>query len=194
MKPRLTPTEIVLKDLPPEGREFNFTNESGELNDILKDLIGSNPYHLHFRITPMGNTFDLKGRLQAGMDLQCSLCAEDFKLPIDLNLHELIIIERALGKGDQSTKSNHAHEWETAGPDYIVLASDVFNAGEYAHEAVGLTEPIRPLCAPQTPEGCVHSKERIERPWLSYSGEERGTGTQLRANPFQTLEKLKLKS
>lgn len=193
MKLRLNPTEIVLKDLPAEGRDYDFSNESGELNEALKDLIGSNPYQLHFHLQPMGNTFDLRGTLSTKMDLECATCGNAFQLPLNLKLHEFILIEKALGKGDQTTKSNHAHEWENGGPDYIVLPSDLFNVAEYAHEAVGLAEPIRPLCAPELPEGCAHKGERPQRAWLSYDADEK-TGTPIRANPFQVLEKMKLKS
>lgn len=192
-KLRLNPTEITLRDLPPEGRDFEFTHESAELTPILKDLIGSNPYSLKIQITPMGNSYDLKGQLTTSMDLQCSLCASDFKHPVNVNLHELIVIEKAFGKGDQMTRNNHAHEWEAGGPDYIVLQSDAFNVGEYAHEAIGLAEPIRPTCAPDLPAGCANPNDRPERAWLSY-GQEEKPGSQIHSNPFQVLEKIKLKS
>lgn len=193
MKPRLTSTQIPLKDLPPEGRAFDFTSESAELTPILKELIGANPYAVHLHIVPMGNTFALTGQIEAKMDLQCSLCASDFKQPIALKLNELIVIERPLAKGDQSSKANHAHEWAAGGPDYIILPRDQFDVAEYAHEAIALAEPIRPLCAPEREGGCSQAQERVDRPWLSY-GEEKSTTTEIRANPFQVLEKLKLKS
>ncbi len=190
MKSRLTPTEIALKELPLEGREFNFTNESGELNDVLKDLIGSNSYSVQLKITPMGNSFDLRGRINTTLDLQCSLCAIDFKFPVNLTAHEFIVIERALSKGDQMSRNNHAHEWESNGPNYIVLESDIFNLGAYIHEQIGLAEPMRPLGKPDCDQSCENLKDRIERPWLTYGTE----GDQGRVKPFQVLEKIKLKS
>lgn len=190
MKARLTPTEISLRELPAEGREFNFTRDSGELSEILKDLIGSNPYTVHLRIMPMGNTFDLRGRLDTSLDLQCSLCAFDFKLPVHVKLYELILIEKALSKGDQMSRNNHAHEWESNGPNYIVLESDLFNLGEYIREQIGLAEPIRPTGKPDCDETCGNLKERVERPWLTY-GPDLKEGT---IRPFEVLEKLKLKS
>lgn len=193
MKLRLNPIEIALRELPPEGREFEFSQETAELTPAIKDLIGANPYNLTVTITPMGNTFDLKGKLSTKMDLLCSRCADEFKHPVELNLHEYIVIERPLGKGDQGTKANHAHEWESGGPDYIVLQSDQFNVGEYAHEAIGLAEPLRPLCAPETAEGCANAGLKVERDWLSI-GTESNPKTEIKANPFQVLEKLKLKS
>jgi uncharacterized metal-binding protein YceD (DUF177 family) len=194
MKPRLNSTQIMLKDLPPEGRDFEFTQESGELTAVLKELIGSNPYRLQIHLQPMGNTYSLHGELKTGMDLQCSLCANDFKLPVQLKLNELIVIERPLSKGDQTSKANHAHEWADSGPNYMVLPNEVFDVAEYAHEAVALAEPIRPLCAPERENGCANAgSERIQRPWLSY-GQEKSGAADIQSNPFQVLEKLKLKS
>src|ERR1700722_3906937 len=112
MKPRLSPIEINLKDLPAEGRDFNYTDQTKELTEALQDLIGQNPFEVNFRITPMGNAFDLRGTLKTGMDLQCSLCAMDMKYPVQVKLHELLVVQKPLAKGDQLTKTNHAHEWE----------------------------------------------------------------------------------
>lgn len=195
MKSRLNPVHVQLKELPLEGRDFEFTNNSGELNNVLKDLIGDNPYQLKFRLVPQGNTFDLKGHLSTSLNLQCSTCAGDFKLPVELDLHEFIVIEPAMGKGDQMSRANHAHEWEAGGPDYIVLDTDELNVGEYAHEAIALAEPIRPLCgSPEKGDVCIQiGGEKVERPWLSY-GDEETPETKIRPNPFEALQKLKLKS
>lgn len=193
MKARLTPTQIALRDLPDSGRDFEFTNETGELNAILKDLIGNQSYRLSFHLSPMGNTFELRGQLQTSLGLQCSICASDFQLPLNLDVRELLIIEPALRKNDQSAKANHAHEWDPSAPDYLVLDDEVFDVGAYAHEAIALAEPLQPLCSPQAPGGCAQSREPIERPWLSY-GEEQNTQERMRSNPFQVLEKMKLKS
>jgi len=190
---RLSPLYINLKELPPEGQEFSYSRESGELNAVLKDLIGDHSYSAKLTITPMGNSFDLRGSLQTKMDLQCSLCAMDFQFPIELKLHELIVVmkKHAMGKGDQQSKTNHAHEWETQGPDYILMESDSFNVGDYLHEMVALAEPIRPLGQPNCDKDCDNLSGRERRPWLSYGGEEDAQGA--KANPFQVLEKIKLK-
>ncbi len=193
MRARLTPTEIVLKDLPPEGREFAFTRESGELNSKLEDLIGQNPYDVRFRITPMGNAFDLRGEIKTAMDLQCSQCGGDFKFKVNQPVHELIVPQKPMAKGDQQVRSNHAHELSESGPDYILLESEVFDAGEYIHEAVALTEPIRPLGKPDCDPNCDETKPIVERPWLSYGDKADKAGEGIRSNPFQVLEKMKLK-
>jgi uncharacterized metal-binding protein YceD (DUF177 family) len=193
MKHHHNATLITLKDLPQEGREFSYTRESGELNQALKDLVGNNSYQVHFKIIPMGNSFDLKGQVNSSMDLQCSLCAIDFKYPLVINLHELLVIDKPLAKGDQMSRANHAHEWESEGPDYILLKSDAFNVAEYIHEMIALAEPLRPLGRPDCDEMCENIKDRVQRPWLSF-GEEEQAATGVRSNPFQILEKIKLKS
>ena len=49
------PIIVKLKELPPDGQNFVFTNESGELNQRLKDLIGTNNYRAEFSIFPQGD-------------------------------------------------------------------------------------------------------------------------------------------
>ena len=193
MKPRINPTQIALKDLPNEGREFTFTRDSGELNEGLKDLIDSNDFHVQFRITPVGNAFDLRGSLKTAMDLQCSLCATDFKFKINLNLHELILIQKAFAKGDQQSRANHAHELSDGGPDYILLESEVFDVIEYVHEAIALAEPIRPIGRPDCDENCENLKDRVQRDWLTF-GDDPKLSEKMGTNPFKVLEKMKLKS
>lgn len=191
MKHRMGSTLIGLREIPQEGRDFSFSRETGELNKSLQDLIGQNAYQVTFKITPMGNTFYLKGQVITSMDLPCALCAIEFKFPVHLNLNELLVIEKPLGKGEQMTRANHAHEWEAEGPDYIVLPSEVFNVAEYIHEMVALAEPIRPLGRPDCDKACENLKDRVQREWLTYGKDEESS---VKSNPFQVLEKIKLKS
>jgi uncharacterized metal-binding protein YceD (DUF177 family) len=191
MKPRLAPIEIHLRDLPPEGRDFVYTRESGELNHALADLIHKNDYRVEFHLMPMGNTFDLRGKLITHLDLECALCALDFKFPIEQKLHELLVVQKPLEKGDQLVKNNHAHEWENKGPDYILLDADVFHVGDYIHELVGLAEPIRPLGKPDCDINCENLSEPVKK-YLGYGAEN--APDPIRTNPFQVLEKIKLKS
>jgi uncharacterized protein len=192
MKAQRTPLEIELHELPPDGREFTYDRQSGELNGVLKDLVGTNDYQVRFKLTPMGNTYDLRGEIQTQLDLQCSLCAIDFKFPVKSQLHELIVIQKPLGKRDHQGRANHVHELEESGPDYIVLESGWFNAGEYIHEMVALAEPIRPLGKPNCDENCENLKDRVQREWLSFGPGKNDDLT--KQNPFQVLEKIKLKS
>lgn len=190
MKNRANPVEIVLKDLPLDGREFTYTRESGELNEALKDLIRDNDYQVKFTLLPVGNAYSLKGTMTTGMDLQCSKCATDLKLPIKAKLNELIVVEKPMLKGDHQTRANHAHELSDSGPDYLMLDSENFKVADYIHEVVGLAEPIQPVCPPENAVACADALKNIQRDWLSV-GEN--AGQPIKANPFQILEKMKLK-
>lgn len=189
MKHRMGSTLIGLKEIPQEGREFVFTRETGELNKHLEDLIGKNPHQVTFTITPMGNAFKLQGQVNTAMDLACSLCAVDFKFTVHANLHELLLVQKPLGKGEQLTRTNHAHEWESQGPDYIMLENETFDVAEYIHEMIALQEPVRPIGRPNCDENCENLKDRVQRPWLSFGEDDQST----KANPFEVLSKIKLK-
>ena len=188
MKNRLNPIEITLKDLPLEGRDFTYTRESGELTDSLKDLIQGSDFEVKFRLTPVGNAYSLTGSLKTALSLACAQCATELEWPIQLKLNELIVVEKPLSKGDHQGRANHAHELQDSGPDYIVLDSEVFAVAEYVHEAVGLAEPNRATCPPERSAECSAALKDIKRDWLSV-----GEGETIRANPFQVLEKMKLK-
>ncbi len=190
MKNRANPTEIVLKDLPLDGRDFTYVRETGELNEALKDLIHDNDYQVKFRLTPVGNAYSLKGEMTTQMDLQCSKCASDLKFPVAAKLNELIVVEEPVGKGDQFSRANHAHELQDSGPDYLMLENEGFKVTDYIHEVVALAEPIQPTCPPENAAECATALQNIERDWLSV-GE--GAGKTIKANPFQVLEKMKLK-
>ena len=194
MKYRLTPIEIPLKDLPAEGREFVYTRESGELNAALKDLIQENAYEVAFRITPMGNTFDLRGTLKTSLNLACSLCAIDFKYAVEQKLHEILMVQKPLAKGEQLTKANHAHEWEASGPDYISLPHETFGVADYIHEIIGLAQPIRPLGKPDCDVRCENLSDSIRQFLGAGTGAGDGAPDPLKAKPFQVLEKIKFKS
>ncbi|HMN70183.1 MAG TPA: DUF177 domain-containing protein [Bdellovibrionales bacterium] len=192
MRPRLSPLEIILKDLPPEGRDFVYTRESGEMNGVLKDLIADNPYDIRLKLAPIGNAFTLQGEVKTAMNLQCSLCASDFKYLVQQHLNEIIVPQKPLGKGEHQSRANHVHELQNDGPDYILLETEAFNVGEYMHELIALAEPIRPIGGPACGDECGRPEDRIQREWLTFGEENAGTG--IRTNPFQVLEKMKLKS
>ncbi len=194
--PRLNPLHINLTQLPPEGQDFIYSSTSGELTPSLKPLIGKNAYTVEFKITPMGNTYDLRGTASAAMDMQCSLCAIDFNYPIIIKLHELLVVSKKqpLGKGDQQVKANHAHEWEAQGPDYIILESESFSIADYIHEMIALAEPLRPLGKPDCDEKCENLKDRVQRDWLIIGEVKDKAADPVKSNPFQVLEKIKLKS
>lgn len=185
---RLNPTQILLKDVPPEGRELVYSQESGELDAALKDIVGENPYLIRLEIAPLGGAFQLKGRVTAAMNLQCSLCAQDFKFPVDLALDELLMVRSPIQKGDHESRVNHSSEMDVTAPGCTYLDSDLFDVGEYIHEVIALEEPMRPLGGAQCEAGCENLQKNVQREWLSVGSEE---PIPVKANPFSVLGKLK---
>lgn len=186
---RHSPLHINLKELPPEGEEFSYSAKTGELTPALKELLGANEYTVSFKLTPMGNTFDLRGSISTSLNLECSLCAIDFKFPVAVKLHELIVINKPMAKGDQQTRANHAHEWESSGPDYILLESTGFDVAAYIHEMIALAEPTRPLGKPDCDVACENLTPEVKAAWKTPGSDE----ALAKANPFKVLEKIKLK-
>lgn len=192
MKHRLHPVNINLKELPPEGRDYEYSSESGELTSALKDLLHNNAYLIQFHLKPMGNTYELKGELKTQLNLQCSLCAFDLKHPLNQKFHEFLIVESPLEKGDQHTRVNHAHELTFDGPEATILESESFSVPDYFHELIGLAEPIRPVGSEKCDQGtCENLKEIPKRDWLTVGAEAAAQPT--KANPFKILEKIKLR-
>lgn len=190
MKARINPVEIHLKDLPVEGRDFVYSRETGELNESMKDVVQGNDYQVRFRLLPVGNAYSLQGEVSTSFNLQCSKCASELNVPVKLKMNELIVVEKPMAKGDHQGRANHVHELQDTGPDYIMLPNDFFRVPDYVHEMVALAEPTQPLCPPENAAACTSALEKIQRDWLSI-GE--GAGQAIKANPFQILEKMKLK-
>lgn len=192
MKRRLNPTTILLNELPPEGREYLYDSEAGELNSALADLIGSNTYQVRLAIRPIGNAFELSGEIKTHLNLQCSLCAYDFTYPIDERFREVLVIQEPLHKGDQNSRANHSTEWDPSQPEAIYMESDVFRVEEFIHELVGIAEPIRPLGKSTCEQGvCENLTEIPKRDWLTMDSKD---AKPIRNQPFAVLEKMKLKS
>jgi uncharacterized protein len=191
MKKRLNPTQILLRELPPEGREYEYNRDSGELNDALDELIDQNDYSVRLTVRPIGNAFDVSGDLKTTLNLQCSLCAIDFKLPISQKIHEVLVINDPLHKGDHLTKANHSSEWDPSQPEGVYLEAPILEVGEFIHELIAIAEPMRPLGRPGCEEACENRKDGVQREWLSVGAKD---SISVRNHPFSILEKIKLKS
>jgi uncharacterized protein len=191
MKKRLNPTSILLRELPPEGREYDYNRDSGELTEALDELIDQNDYAVRLSVRPIGNAFDVQGELKTSLDLQCSLCAIDFKLPITQKFHEVLVINEALDKGDQLTKANHSSEWDPNQPEGVYLEAPLLDVGNFIHELIAIAEPMRPLGRPGCEEACENRKDGVQREWLSTDPKD---SISIRNQPFSVLEKIKLKS
>ena len=189
-QPRLHPVHIRLNDLPPEGKTFEYSRESGELNSTLAEFIGQNPYTIRFEIHPIGNAFELRGTASTKMDLACSLCGIDFKQDIQEKLHEVIVIQEELPRVGHEARVNHTTELEATGPSYLEIPSPDLNVAEYIHEIIGLAVPLKPLGKKDCETSCENADELVRQGLLIREQDAEKT----KNSPFGVLKDLKLNS
>ena len=133
------PLTLQLKDLPKQGVDLHFTKETGELNGVLDDLIGNNPYRIQIYICPDGPVYMIEGHIQTQMNLACARCALDFKHTVIKHFRESLIV--------QSKKSRRAaYSVPVNREDFCtVLFDPLFDLGDFLHELIAVEEPLRPL-------------------------------------------------
>lgn len=187
---RLHPVHIRLNELPPEGKAFEYSRVTGELNETLKEFIGQNPYTIRFEIHPIGNAFELKGTAETQMDLACSLCGIDFKQDISEKLHEIIVIQAELPRVGHEARVNHTTELESTGPSYLEIPSPDLDVAEYIHEIIGLAVPIKPLGKKDCETACENWEELVQKGLLVREQDAEKT----KNSPFEVLKNLKLNS
>lgn len=187
MKARKTETLVHLSELPPEGRSYSYSRQSGELDAVLEDLIAANNYDFEMFIKPMGGAFEVSGRMRTTLDLQCSRCALDFKLPIQQDFQELLMIEAQRPRRSHSARTNHSSEGFTDGPFCNVIPSELFDVGEFLHELVAVAEPIKPLAKEGCDKDCENYRDALLQGWLTDPDAPK-SGME---GPFAVLQRLK---
>lgn len=188
-KSLLNPVTIRLKELPLEGRIYEYSNESKELTESLKDLIGTNPYSIQLEVKPLGNAFEATGFIRTQLDLVCSRCGSPFKFQVNEKIREIIIIESALPRTGQQSKVNHINELEEAAPNCTSIPTDHFNVGEFSHEIIALTEPLQPVGGSLCSEGCEDLLEKYNRGELGSQAQP-----DQESSPFAVLKTLKVRN
>lgn len=76
---------ISLNDIPAEGREYEFTDQSlwtGPMGEFGMDMKVSRPFAASMLITPQDDGFMVSGEFSGALSLACSRCAEGFELPL----------------------------------------------------------------------------------------------------------------
>lgn len=138
--------KIKLHEIPTTGREYHLTQKTAELTPALKDLVGDHDYDVKFSITPLNNKdYELKGSLNTTTSEICSLCGETFDFKVKAPLHEILIESAGPEKDlEKQSRSNHFSELNDAGPSVTEYNGDIFDLGEFSHQAVALSVPYNP--------------------------------------------------
>ena len=174
---------INLNEIPEAGRQFVLSSETGELTSVLEDLIGTRPYKAEFIVRPIGDAYELIGRVSTRVPHVCSQCAEDLELPVDRKFKEILIEELPQEHKAHATHGSQSPDTDSQHTDVATYSGNQFDAGEFLHEQVALGEPLYPEC------GTKECKERqAENKKFMYVPEVKG-------HPgFEALKDLKLKN
>jgi uncharacterized protein len=180
---------INLLEIPAEGKLYICNQKTGDLNADLRDLIGKTPYQTEFTIRPLqAGTFELTGFIKTSLHEDCSRCGIDFELAVDQKIKEMLIPEQELPRNSKFAKANHVSDMHNDGPSVYEYQGHHFNAGEYFHEIVAMSEPYTPAPACTSDGNCSVCKKPVSDEKFSYED----PGFEEPVSPFADLKNIKL--
>ena len=181
--------KINLAEIPEDGRSYQFTNQTGELNAILSDLIGKNQYVADFFIKPLNSRdFEFSGKIETKTPGQCSRCGIDFAFPIKQKFREFLIPKQNQPRGSRYSKVNHVSDLPEDAPEVSEYEGNAFDLGEYIHEVIALAAPFN-VAGPEDENGdCSICKIPLKGQSFSYDEQMPPDKPQ---NPFAVLKNIK---
>ncbi len=181
---------INLAEIPPDGRSYIWTSQTRELNPVLKDLIGSIPYHTEFFIKPLNSRdFEMSGSIRTEMPEVCSRCGLDFNLRINEKFRNILIPRQEDDRTGHYARVNHVSEVLEGGPEALEYEGVSFEMGEYLHEVVALAAPFNPKAPVDEKGDCSVCKIPVKEKLFSYDEE---MPEEKPESPFNVLKNMKL--
>lgn len=182
---------INLLDIPEEGKAYICNQNTGELNEAFRDLIGNTPYSTEFFIRPLAaGAYELSGKIKTEMPEECSRCGLDFKFNVDERFKELLIPEQSTPRTGKYAKANHLSDMSTEDLTVAEYQGHHFNAGDYLHELVAITEPVNPAPEEDEKGDCRVCKLKVRGKSFGY--EDKAPEIDQPESPFSVLKNLKL--
>ena len=89
---------INLSDIPEEGKTFQFTRQTGELNKVLQDILGSSEYLIEFIIRPLDTHYEVQGTAQVHWFDVCSKCGTEMNMKTERKIREILTEELELDR------------------------------------------------------------------------------------------------
>lgn len=180
---------INLLEIPSEGKTFICNQNTADLNESLKDLIGKTPHQCEFTIRPLsGGNFELTGFVKTAVPEDCSRCGLDFDFQVNEKFKELLMPELSVPRNSKYQKANHVSDMSNDGPSVVEYQGHHFNAGNYLHEVIALSEPVNPAPACDASGNCVLCKKSISSEPFKYED----PGFEAPKNPFGALKNIKI--
>lgn len=175
---------IHLRDIPPEGKDFEFTESSKDLAEIMEGLVGKEPFRLQFTILPIGDGFSMIGKFKARTVADCTRCGAEYELKIEEPINEILVEQEEEPRGSKYAKANHYSDLSnTEGPSICFTRDHILRLEQLLIDWIGLAtlNPVR-LCGGHT---C-----------LKYGDEpiRIGDSEDAHKSPFSILEGLSLKT
>ncbi len=179
---------INLTEIPEDGRSWDITSKTGELNDALIDLTGPDcKYVVQFTIKPMqSGTFDMTGSIKTSLPELCSRCGEGFKWAVSEKFHELLLPAIAQPRNSSYAKPNHVSDLNETGLSTAEYHGNLFDVGEYLHEVVAISIPLIPAPPKDENGRCAECKVPVPNQVFKYDEE-----MEVVTNPFVVLKNLK---
>lgn len=185
--------KIRLNEIPAEGRSYTFDRKSAELDSDLNDLIGKHDYFVDFTILPIGNAYEMRGKFKTTLTKLCSKCGDEFELPLQKAIHEILMEEQEDIRKTHSVHGNQSVDFEN--PETVSMTpirGNILDPGAFTHEAIGLAEPLYPMCGPN--ETCLHAEE-VEKVLTQLEIEWEQAEKKRKGHPaFSVLKAIDLKS
>jgi uncharacterized protein len=141
------------------GEEAGATRDyeiAGVTIDLGDDLRQADPIEGHVRLARTNRGLLVIADLTTSLDTECSRCARDIEVPIEIHIEE-----EALPSLDFNTgRPIHAE----AGEEELIRLNDhhELDLETPVREAIQLAEPIAPLCRPDCAGLCLVCGERLD--------------------------------
>jgi uncharacterized protein len=183
---------INLQEIPEAGKSFSISSKTGELNEVLSDLIGDLPYQADFQISVINQTtFELTGWVKTETVELCSRCGIDFNWNVDQSFKELMLPEIPPERNSHYSKPNHFSEMTNEDLTTVSYQGHHFDIGEYIHEVIAISIPFNPSPAKNSKGDCslcLVSVESIQQEKKIVFDEE----LEKPVSPFSALKGIKL--
>lgn len=182
--------KIRLSDIPEDGRQYILNRNTAELNEVLKDLIQNQSYQVDLFIRPLNSKdFEITGTVKAQAPELCSRCAEDFLLPIDKTIKEILIPSQQDDRTGKYAKSTTPISEDLDSVSVSTYKNNQFELGEFIHEAVALEVPFNPAPPCNANGDCsLCLKSSFKKPFIY----DEKMSEEVKENPFNALKTLKL--
>ncbi len=180
---------INLSEIPSEGRSYQCTEKTAELNTALEDLVHQSPYAVDFHLQPMGNIFEVTGKIHSAIGVECTRCLRTFPLKLDQAIHELLIPGKELPRTGRESKVNHSSELEMTGPSSSIVSFPNFDAGILIRDIVALALPDHPICTENCKGLCQYCGKNLNEGTCACAAAHNGNEEKL--SPFSKLLEMK---